>query len=198
MRNLVLLGVAILLIAAMIFYYFSASQRKERMVREALSKLEQAVATKDRAQVAAALSELITDDGSITLKVHFFSITANNRPMLEQTFDKGQFLNFIDNTLYSLTDYSYTARLESLDEETGHVMFNSIEWADGANMMGGVSLNMRYSSDTSCEGQVVFENDTARLKQAICTLQFRQSPKPGQEGKFLEKKNLQELLGAPP
>ena len=194
MKNIgALLILLTLLVGGMAGYYFSSSQVQKRAVQASLIQFSEAVATKDRAKVSAALTQLLTDDAKIRLEVHFFSIV-NARPAMEQDFDKAQFIAFIDDILYSLTDYSTTPQLTSL-EEGGKLAFTSVEWADGANMMGGVSVNMRYSSNTNCEGMAIFENKTARLKQAACKLQFRQVPKPGQEGKFLSKEGLQSLTG---
>ncbi len=187
-----LLMLLAMLIGAMGYYY--VSQGKKRAVQASLMQFANAVTTKDRAKVSAALAELLTDDAKIHLTVHFFSI-GNTRPAMDEHFDKAKFITFIDNILYSLTDYSYTPSLQTLDDTTGAVTFTSAEWADGANMMGGVSVNMRYSSNSECTGVVVFENETTRLKQADCKLQFRQVPKPGQESKFLNKNGLLDLLG---
>jgi hypothetical protein len=197
MRNIaVSLIILIVLCGAMAAYYFSDGQTRKRTVRTSLQEFSDAVSTKDRATVSAALTQLLTDDAKIRLEVHFFSI-GHGRPMMEQNFDKAQFITFIDNTLYPLTDYSYTPQLTSLDAD-GKVAFTSVEWADGANMMGGVSVDMRFSSDTSCTGSVTFENDTARLRDATCQLQFRQVPKPGQTAKFQSKEGLMDLLGRKP
>ena len=187
----------IVIVVAIAGYHFSGSQVKKRATQAALSQFADAVATKDLKKVQDALGSLLTDDAKIRLEVHFFSI-GNDRPAMEQNFDKTQFIKFIDNTLYSLVDYSYTPTLQTLDKETGAVVFTSGEWADGKNMMGGVSVDMRYSSSTECTGNVAFENEVVRLKNAVCKMQFRQVPKPGQEGKFLSKKNLNDLLGIPP
>lgn len=192
---LVSLTLLIVLCGAMAGYYFSDGQAKKRIVRASLQEFSDAVATKDHAKVSAALTKLLTDDAKIRLEVHFFSI-GNARPMMEQNFDKAQFITFIDNTLYPLTDYSYTPQLTSLDVD-GKVAFTSVEWADGANMMGGVSVDMRFSSDTVCTGSVLL-NDTARLRDATCQLQFRQVPKPGQTAKFQSKEGLMDLLGKQP
>ncbi len=193
MKSIASLLIALtLLMGGMGYYYFSGEKKRE--AQAALQQFADAVASKDRAKVSAALTELLTDDAKIHLTVNFFSI-GNTRPAMDQYFDKAQFITFIDNILYSLTDYSYTPTLKTLDNKTGDASFISSEWADGANMMGGVSLNMRYSSNSECTGNVMFENKTARLKEATCQLQFRQVPKPGQEGKFLDKEGLLGLLG---
>ncbi len=193
MKNIASLLIALtLLMGGMGYYYVSGEKKRE--AQAALQQFADAVASKDQKKVSAALTQLLTDDAKIHLTVNFFSI-GNARPAMDQDFDKAQFITFIDNILYSLTDYSYTPSLTSLNSKTGAVTFHSSEWADGANMMGGVSLNMRYSSSSECTGNVTFENKTARLTQATCQLQFRQVPKPGQEGKFLDKEGLLGLLG---
>lgn len=195
MKNIASLVIVLaLLIGAMGYYYMS--QEPKRQVQASLQQFADAVASKDRTKVSAALNALLTDDAKIHLEVHFFSI-GNARPAMDEYFDKARFIAFIDTILYPLTDYSYTPQLATLDKQSGAITFTSTEWADGANMMGGVSVNMRYSSSSECTGNVVFENKIARLKEASCKLQFRQVPKPGQEGKFLDKQGLSGLLGTP-
>ena len=192
-----LLALLLILSIGMAWYYFSDGQVQKRAVQASLTRFSEAVATKDRAKISAALGELLTPDAKIRLEVYFFSVTGG-RPTTAQDFDKAGFIRFIDTTLYPLTDYGHTPTLVSLDTTTGSIEFTSSEWADGANMMGGISLNMRYGSSTSCKGIRAMEAGVAKLKEASCTLQFRQVPKPGQEGKFLSQKGLNNLLGTAP
>lgn len=195
MKNIAVLLVLLVVIAGgMAGYYTSEGQVKKRQVNASLAQFANAVATKDRKAVSAVLTRLLTDDAKVHLTVNFFSI-GNGRPAMEEHFDKAQFITFIDNILYTLTDYSYTPHLQTLDKESGAVSFTSGEWADGVNMMGGVSVDMRYSSDTQCEGRVIFEQSIARLTQVSCQMQFRQLPKPGQQQKFLNTQGMLGLLG---
>lgn len=178
------------------YYYYNVypPQANKKVIQASLDAFADAVETKDRAKVSESLNQLLTEDAKIRLEVYMFSIREGERPPFIQDFDKAQFIQFIDNTLYPLTDYSYTPQLTRYHHSDGAVKFTSREWADGANMMGGVAVDMRYSSETECEGSVVMENKTAQLKQATCKMQFRQVPKPGQATKFQNLDTIQDLL----
>lgn len=193
-----LIGALVIIIAMMfgMYSYYNSypPQANKKLLQASLDKFAAAVATKDRPQVSAALGELLTEDATVHLEVYMFSIRTNQAPPFVQSFDKKQFIQFIDNTLYSLTDYSYTPLLKKYDYDTGAIAFESKEWADGANMMGGIAVNMRYSSDTTCEGTAVFENEVAKLSSANCKMQFRQVPKPGQLDKLQSVESLKDLL----
>lgn len=185
MKNIGYILAVIALIGGMVWYYFSDSEVKKREIRASLAGLSQAVASKDRKQVSATLAKLLTDDAKVHLTIEFLSI-GNLRPAMDEDFDKVKFIAFIDNLLYSLTDYRYTPTLKKLDAKSGKAAFSSVGWADGSGITAGISLDMRYSSETSCEAAVIFEDKTAKLKTADCILQLIQIPRPGQEGKFLQ------------
>ncbi len=210
-----LLVLLVAIISAIAAYHFSDSQVKKRATLAALEKFSESVATHDRAKISAELGELLSDDAKIRLDIHFFSI-GNPKADIGQDFDKTQFINFIDNILYSMSDYDYKPQLQSLEKnnnqendnqvsnnqvsnnlvnsETRIVKFTSVEWADGVNMLGGTAINMRYSSSSECEGIVLFAAEKLQLKKLNCRVSFRQVPKPGQEGKFLNKNNVMDLL----
>lgn len=174
-----------------IFYYlnyYPPNMLKNR-TQEALDAFAASVATKDRTKVTESLRALLTDDAKIQLNISFFSMvkTNVNKPVT-QDFTKETFINFIDNTLYPLTDYSYTPTLETFtladDAQTAAVTFTSKQWADGASLFGGVSVDMRTSADATCEGQVRFTGDNTQLVQATCSMTLRTVPKPGQAHKI--------------
>ncbi len=191
----VALGLIIALMGAIYSYYnYYPPQANKKILQASLDSFSAAVATKDRAQVSAKLNELLTDDAKIRLEIFMFSIRTNSAPPIIQDFDKNQFIQFIDNTLYSLTDYEYTPELTHYVHDSGAIKFKSREWADGANMMGGVAIEMRFSSNSECEGTAVFADKKAKLSSASCQMQFRQVPKPGQTTKFQNLNTLQELL----
>jgi hypothetical protein len=192
MKNLGGIIALVILFGALAAYHFSDGQTHKRQLRAALETFKEAVATKDRAQMALALQDFIAHESKITLKVNFFAITGGS-PAITQEMDKPQFIAFIDNTLFPLSDYSYNPTLTSFDEETGEVIFTSAEWGDGKDMMGGVGIEMRYSSNTECKGKAIFENDKAQLAGATCEVQFRKVPKPGQADK-ISQQGLQDLL----
>lgn len=188
-----LVVMALLLAGGMAAYYFSEGQSRSREMRAGLRKISDVVATKDRAKIGAALNEFLTDDAQIHLSVQFFAI-GNQPPVMDQQFDKAQFITFIDNLLYSSTDYGNNTQLATLDVKSSEITFVSNDWADGANMLGGTSIDMRYTLSSECTGTAYFALK-AQLQKADCKVSFHQIPKPGQEGKILQKGNLMELLG---
>jgi len=194
MRGIIPLIIAALLIAgALPAYYFSDSQVKKRALQQAFKQVDMMIATKDRIQVSSALNDFLTDDAKVRLEVRFFAI-GNQPPVLEQKFDKVQFITFIDNILYSLSDYASSTQLATVDAKENNLHFTSHDWGDGANMMGGVSINMRYSITAECKSEARFENKTAALSNIDCKVTMSQLPKPGQEGKLLNRGNLMEML----
>lgn len=176
MRLISGLLIVLLLMSGMFYLYFNEAQTKKRAAQASLDRLSEAVESQDTKQVRAALETLLSDDATIRLEIYFFSI-GNNRPMKEQDFTKAEFIHFIDTIIYSLDSYSYTAWMKEVDASTNHVTFSSLEWADGTNMMGGISTDMRYGSDTLCEGIADFDTEPARLKHVTCKLKFQQVPK---------------------
>lgn len=178
------LSVAAILAAAWAGYYFLYPKAVlARYTQDVLDEVSRAVASKDRAVVGETLKKYMTDDAQIHLEVRMFSITQPEGGKPEaQDFDRTVFLNFIDNILYSLTDYNYEPMLQQFDLSTDHksaaVTFNSKEWADGKSYFAGTPVNMRFSSDTQCTGHVIFENKKPLLDKADCAMQLRAIPKP--------------------
>ena len=72
-------------------------------------------------------------------------------------------------------------------------MVTSKAWADGTSMYGGVSVAMRYSSDTSCDGAVRF-SPQPEFTQLTCRMQFRSVPKPGEIDKMHNLDSLKDFL----
>lgn len=187
-----LLGLVIALAGGMVWYYFSDGQAKQRLLRQSFTEIETIVETNDRAKIAEMLTRYLTDDAKIHLTVDFF-IIGGTKPM-EQDFDKASFTRFIDNILYSLERYSYHPRANIVEPDTGTVQFTSVEIAEGANKMGGISIDMNYRSNTGCTGKAVFENNSVRFSELRCKTQFTQMPKAGQEGKLLNQQDLMNLM----
>ncbi len=189
---------ALLLAASAYYFFFYPPHVLKGATKEALSQFEQAVQTKDRAKIGAVLSTLLTDDAKIHLSVSFLSITAPDAPAVVQDFDKTNFIAFIDNVLYPLTDYDYRARLETFaladDGKTAAVTFTFRQWADGNEYYGGNPVAMRYSAEATCSGQAAFENKKARLAQVTCKINLRAVPKPEEIGKMRNMDAIQDLL----
>lgn len=196
------LFIAALIIAALgggYYFMFNPNVVYQRACEKTLHQFAETIATKDRPQIAGAFDTFLTDDARIGLEVDFFSLSRpNGNPGNMQEFDKETFKTFIDNVLYPLTDYSYQPTLTSFklasDHKTAAVTFESKEWADGSSYYGGMAVGVRFSSETSCEGEVVFEEKTPRLSHASCKIQMRNVPKPGQEDKLRSPEALRDLI----
>lgn len=198
----VLVFFAALVAGASYYFLYHPPVVMKRATDKALMQFSEAVATKDRAKVGESLQALLTDDATIHLEVNFFSITGNPPPPMVQDFDKASFIRFIDNTLYPLTDYMYSPNLKKFalagDKQSAAVTFTSKEWADGSNYYGGIAVNMRFSSDTTCEGKAVFSGKQARLQQATCSMQFRAVPKPQDLEKLQNMEGMRDYLSGKP
>ena len=192
-----LLAALVIIAGGVYYFFFHPPVVMKRATSAALDRFGEAVATKDRAKISDTLKNLLTPDAKINLEVNFFAIGNQKRP-LTQDFTKDTFISFVDNTLYPLTDYNYEARLTKFsladDRKTAQVSFTSKEWADGAQMFGGAAVNMRFSSETQCEGSVTFTEMKPQLSGAICKMQFRSVPKPGEAARLNNMEGLREML----
>jgi hypothetical protein len=194
----VVLGLGVLAAAGAGYYFgFYPPVVKEREAARALDSFAQAIASKNRATITQSLEGLLAADARIRLSVHMFAIGQPGRPALVQEFDKPAFIRFIDNTLYPLTDYGYSARIVSFslkNDSEADVALASKEWADGSDMYGGVAVNMRFSSDTQCTGSVRFAGEAPQVAQLSCEMQFRSVPKPGEAQRLNNIDGLRDLL----
>lgn len=177
--------IATLVLAGSIYYlFFYPPEVLQRHTQGALDHYSDAVATKDRANIGAALKALLADDAKVRFSVSMVSGGGAARPEAED-FSKADFITFVDNILYSLSDYAYSAppRLDaftiSADRKTATVVFSSKERAEGPDWVASTKLNMQFSSDTLCHGEVRFAPEP-QLENADCAMQLRMAPKPGQ------------------
>ncbi len=147
----------------------------KRNTEAALQRYADAVETQDRAKVGAALAELLTDDAKVHLEVTFSTISAANTRPMTQDFDKPAFLAFVDNILFTLTDYHTRPKLEefALNGETANIQFKATQWADGPTYYTGVALMAHFTGDTQCSGEAVFTALQPKLKSANCTILLR-------------------------
>jgi hypothetical protein len=162
----------------------------KRNTENALQHFADAVDTQDRAQVTAALDKLLTDDAKVHLEVTFSAISSANLRPMTQDFDKASFITFLDNILYTVTDYHYRPKLVefTLGENTvANVQFTSTQWADGPSFYDGVSLMMHFSGDTQCTGEAVFENKQPKLRVANCSVLLRSVTKADSAGETVNR-----------
>jgi len=199
-KNLfIALGVVILFILAGLYInVFSPTAVMRSNTEKALQQFADAVETQDRAKVGEALTKFLSEDATIHLEVTFSAInSANVRPMT-QDFTKATFITFIDNILYTVSDYHYRPTLQEFllgENNMAKVQFTSGQWADGPSFYSGVSLMMHFSGDAQCNGETVFENEQPKLKSANCSLLLRSVTKSDSTGNTVEKaRQLHDML----
>jgi hypothetical protein len=191
MRNLLILLAAVILfmLAGLYYQLFYPPSVIRRNMEKTLQHISDVVDTQDRAKIAEMFGSLLTDDIKMHIAVEFSAISgANARPM-EQDFDKEKFLPFIDNVIYTLTDYHAHPLLEefALHGDTAHVQFKLTHWADGPSFIEGVTLQMHYSGDTDCDGEVVFEDKQPRFHSLNCHVLLRSVTKGDSAGDMINK-----------
>jgi len=171
------------------YYMFLYPPRQLRVaIKNALEEFAQAVATKDRSKVGAVVDGHLTDNAKIHLEVTFFSLTQKGQIPIVEDFTKKDFMTFIDNVLYPLDTYAYTPTLESFTMNDAHsaadIVFSSREWADGKSHYAGIEVGVRFSSDTVCEGHVVFSGKVPFMDTLSCKISMRTVPKPEEASKL--------------
>ncbi len=180
------------------YMHFYPPAVMRHLTQQSLDVFSNAMSSKDRAKVAAALRDLLTDDAHVRLEIHFFTMNKNGGPGEAEEFSKPDFLNFIDNTLYSLDDYSFHSQLQDftpgLRRTSAALSFLGTGEADGLSYYAGAAVAMRFSIEAVCEGNAVFENNHARLNNVNCKLLLHSLPKAGEEKKVKSPEALKELL----
>jgi hypothetical protein len=201
MKNIMVLLLALLLAAGAAYYFLAYPPVvKKRAAERSLAAFSEAVATKERAKIGAALGAFLTPDAKIRLEISFITIQTvlgRENPPLVQDFTKDTFIPFIDNVLYPLTDYMYDGKIASFelaDDGTANLSFENDGWADGISHASGMALNMRYTVKGECIGRAVFHEKDAQLGQATCKLQLRLVPKPGELDKVKDMGAMREIL----
>lgn len=176
--------------------FFTPSARLKSATKQSLQQFSDAVATKDRAKIGAALSATLAEEARIKLVFDAVSITGQAVAPVTMEFDKPGFIAFLDRTLSGMSDYAYESRLESFvpaeDGQSGAVTFASKEWGDNTAMYGANSVAMRLSSKSRCEGTVAWQQGQARLSAASCQMTYGSVPKPGELQKMRD--GIQEEL----
>lgn len=178
-----IIALAVILIISAAVYGLYPPLVKKRQVEAALQEFAAAVATKDRTQVNQSLATLLSDAAKIHLEVQRFLVTQPDiSKSALQDFDKPAFILFVDNVLFTMTDYDYAAELADFtldaDKKSASVRFISHEWADGPEHYAGVAVNMRFSSDTECSGRVVLQRKSTQIEELSCVQHLRIVPKP--------------------
>ncbi|MDX2112838.1 MAG: hypothetical protein SFW63_03795 [Alphaproteobacteria bacterium] len=201
MKYLTVLLLVFTLVAGAAYYFMAYPPVvKKRAAERSLAAFGEAVASKDRAKIGAALGIFLAPDAKVRLEISFITIQTvlgRENPPLIQDFTKDTFIPFIDNVLYPLSDYMYEGRITSFalaDDGAANVSFENDGWADGISHASGVALNMRYTVKGVCSGNTVYEQEEALLKDAVCKLELRLVPKPGELDKVKDMGAMREIL----
>lgn len=196
---IILVGAALAMLGGLYFQFYWPPNAAKREVEKALQQFAAAVETQDRAQVSAALNALIADGATIRLNVEILAVTqqTGQKPVM-QDFDKAEFIRFIDNILYTVTDSHYYPKLKTLEyRDDGRPMpvaFTSNERGEGSSYYAGVPVAMRFTTDTACTGQVIFTGDAPQLSQASCDVGLRMLPKAGSNQTLFDNNGVREML----
>jgi hypothetical protein len=192
MRKAIIAAVLILVIAASVAYYqflYPPTLFKHK-VQHALDDFSTTVSTKDQSKIKQALNLLLSDSSKVQLEVSFYNLSQpTGSPLLAQDFDKLSFLTFVDNIVYSLDAYGMTPHIQicDLDKEhkTAKIMFTSSEWAEGKSYYGGISMNTRFSTETTCTSDVTFNSTFVIVDSLTCKMKLLSLPKDGEEKKMI-------------
>lgn len=183
---LIILAVVLLLMGGGLYYQFLYPPSvMEKNAEAALLAFADVVESQDRAKIATAMDALLTDDAKIHLTVAFSAINQANAQPMEREYNKATFITFIDNLLATLTDYHFRPKLQEFtlnDNKIADVLFLANQSADGPSYFEGVTLTMRFSGNTECRGQVIFDNNQPRLGAANCNVLLRSTTKPDAAG----------------
>ena len=192
--------VVILALAGCGYYFFYPPLVLQRQTEKAFSDFSKMLALHDRAKVGEGLQKILSSTAQIHLEVRTISLSQldGGAPVV-QDFDKPAFITFIDNILFTLTEYYYEPEVVDFvlaaDKKSAAVTFTSREWGDGITYYGGTGINTRFSSNSTCEGQVHFEGKNTLLDKASCTLRMTSVPKPEEAQKVQENPEaLRQLL----
>jgi len=180
------------------YYFFYPPMVLKHRTEQALEEFSKAVEAKDRAKISEVLGKYLAEEAKPHLEVTLFSLSQPEGKPTIQDFDKPTFITFIDNTLYSLDDYHYEVALQKFnlaaDKKSASVTFASKEWADGKEYYMGTAMNMRYHSNTLCEGEVDFDGGKTELAAVNCKMTLGIVPKPDEILKSQNPEALGRLL----
>ncbi len=198
-KSIIIAVITMLALAAGGYYYFAYPPTLyKRIAQHALDDFGRAIATKDRAKISDGLKKLLADPIHIRLEVRYFSILQQGaKPMVEE-FDKAGFAAFIDNILYSLQDYAYSAEVQEFklsdDKKSADLTFSQTAWGDGISYYAGTGANVRFYTDTLCAGKVFFEGKKATLGDVVCKTELATLPKEGEENKLRNPEAIREIM----
>lgn len=182
MRRLALLLCLAVALVVGLYYAFSPYQQQKREVKRMLKELSKAASSGDPVQALDALAQHLAPDATVSLNVTYATFERAPPPMLQQTFNREEFLRFIDLTLYTLERWSYRARLAefTLPGPIGKAkaITQGEGEAEGMNQHRSRGIPMLYLPTDACTLEIDFpSNSPPVIAQAECEITLRMRSK---------------------
>lgn len=199
-KTWVMVAGGIALLAGIFYIQYIHPTRKLRVRTEAVfDKLREATEESKREEVGYVLENYISPTAKIILNVHFFSLSQQKKDESALSFDKPSFIRFVDNVIYSMESYHFFGDLSTFELNDAHTMamvsFKAKAWADGKNHYGGLEIMSRFSTDATCEAQVIFVDAEPFIEQMTCDVPVRIVPKAEEAGRISQDPNaLKDLI----
>ena len=171
------------IIVAVLYYYSLGGNIYRRATQHALDTFSEAVAIKQTAKLGSAFKYYLANNAKIHLEVGFVSLQNPQGNTSEaQDFDKPTFYMFIDNILYSLQDYHVDFHLQNFkldaEKKSASLTFTSKAWGDSELSYGDVHTNTHFTADSTCEGYVLFDENTNPTFDTLnCKVRLTSLPK---------------------
>jgi hypothetical protein len=194
-----LIAPLIILAVAMGYYFGYPPLVKQRNAQVLLNQFSEALSSNHRDKINQFLQQHVSDDAVVHLDVAFVALTSQNASKaLAQDFDKASFITFIDNIFYTITDTQFQSDITRFilkNESTmADVEFAGRGFADGNSYFGGISVMMRFSTETTCKAEIRLDQIPLQLTKLSCVAPIRSVPKPQEASKLQNTDALKEYL----
>lgn len=198
MRRILLILLVVIMMPLVYLRFFYPPNVLERETKNAIAQFSIGVMSQDRAVVQESLQNLLSDDAKVQLEVSVLQVlNEQGGPVTTQDFDKTSFVTFVDNILYTLTDYNYESWVDrfklSEDYKTAQFDYSSQAAASGGAYYAGTKIPMRFTADISCGGQVSYDTGNPQITSMHCSVKFRSLPQTSATGKSRPREKVQML-----
>ena len=191
--------IAIVVAVGLGYYFFSPEMVLRHKADRALHEFEVAVDSQDHEKVRQVLEKYMNPKTKLRMEVRFLSIlqSDDSKPLV-QDFNKSDFIQFIDNILYTGTEAQYSASIEkfalSVDHTMAEIAFISNESMETSSVYAGTSVGMHYSSTTRCDGRIQFDVEPISVDVVSCSVGARLVPKQEEAVKLANPEVLQQFI----
>jgi hypothetical protein len=188
-RSFLLFGLTFFACAA--FVWFTPTQVAKRQVRAIFQDFSQTVDRNDRKAVRIFLEKNLAEDAAIQLDVSLsvLGVATADGILSKQKFTKETFIQFIDNTLFSLESYAFNMSLKDLmlqSDGTADIKAVARANASGLDHLRGRRIATRWVLKTKCDGSATL-GKSPQLNMMHCTIDLNREPD-------LKGKTLHEVL----